>query len=48
MRHSSTLYIGLDVHKESIAVTYVAQAHDAEVVYLFGLVTRKASEGLGT
>ena len=37
MPQSSTLYVGLDVHKESIAVAYVAQEHHAEVVYL-GLV----------
>jgi transposase len=42
MSHSSTLYIGLDVHKESIAVAYVAQAHDAEVIYLGPLGTRQA------
>jgi hypothetical protein len=34
MSHSSTLYIGLDVHKESIAVASVAQEHEAEVIYL--------------
>src|SRR5213593_218059 len=34
MQQSSTLYVGLDVHKESIAVAYVAQAHGAEVVSL--------------
>jgi hypothetical protein len=32
MPQSSTLYVGMDVHKESIAVAYVAQAHGAEVV----------------
>jgi transposase len=42
MRHSSTLYIGLDVHKESIAVAYVAHAHDAEVIYLGTIGTRQA------
>src|SRR6266511_28103 len=34
MRHSSTLYVGLDVHKDAIAVAYVAKAHDAEVTFL--------------
>ena len=31
MSQSSTLFIGMDVHKESIAVAYVAQDHGAEV-----------------
>jgi transposase len=34
MRQSRTLDIGWDVHKESIAVAYVAKDHDAEVIYL--------------
>ena len=34
MHQSSTLYIGLDVHKESIAVAYVAKEYHAEVVSL--------------
>jgi transposase len=34
MHQSSTLYIGLDVHKDSIAVAYVAKEHHAEVVSL--------------
>src|SRR5262245_9899344 len=34
MRQSSTLYIGLDVHKDSVAVAYVVKAHDAEVTFL--------------
>jgi hypothetical protein len=42
MRHASTLYIGLDVHQESIAVAYVAKAHDAEVIYLGPIGTRQA------
>jgi len=42
MRHSSTLSIGLGVHKESIAVAYVAHAHDAEVIYLGTIGTRQA------
>jgi len=41
MHQSSTLYVGLDVHKESIAVAYVAKAHDAEVVYLGAIGTRQ-------
>ena len=41
MRHSSTLYIGLDVHKESIAVAYIAQEHAAEVIYLGTIGTRQ-------
>src|SRR5262249_3046695 len=34
MSQSSTLFIGMDVHKETIAVAYVAQDHGAEVTYL--------------
>jgi len=34
MKHSSTLYVGLDVHKESIAVVQIYDAKDAEVPYL--------------
>ena len=41
MHQSSTLYVGLDVHKETIAVAYVAKAHDAEVVYLGPIGTRQ-------
>src|SRR5919198_4215311 len=41
MQQSSTLYVGLDVHKESIAVAYVAQAHGAEVVSLGTIGTRQ-------
>jgi transposase len=41
MPQSSTLYVGLDVHKESIAVAYVAKAHEAEVVSLGSLGTRQ-------
>jgi transposase len=41
MSHSSTLYIGLDVHKESMAVAYVAQEPDAEVIYLGTIGTRQ-------
>jgi transposase len=41
MRQSSTLYIGLDVHKDSIAVAYVGQEHGAEVTYLGAIGTRQ-------
>src|SRR5215510_5013478 len=41
MKQSSTLYIGLDVHKESIAVAYVAQAHHAEVISIGNIGTRQ-------
>jgi transposase len=42
MHQSSTLYIGMDVHKDSIAVAYVAQEHGAEVIYLGPIGTRQA------
>src|SRR6266511_766401 len=42
MTQSSMLYVGLDVHKESIAVAYVAQDHGAEVVSLGTIGTRQA------
>ncbi len=41
MRHSITLYIGLDVHKDSIAVAYVTQDQGAEVSYLGTMGTRQ-------
>ena len=41
MQQSSTLYVGLDVHKDSIAVAYVAQDHGAEVVSLGNIGTRQ-------
>jgi transposase len=42
MNQSSTLYLGVDVHKEAIAVASVAKAHDAEVLYLGTIGTRQA------
>jgi transposase len=42
MNQSSTLYVGMDVHKDSIAVAYVAQDHGAEVTYLGTIGTRQA------
>jgi transposase len=41
MAPSSTLYIGLDVHKESIAVAYAAKDYGADVVYLGSIGTRQ-------
>ena len=41
MPQSSTLYIGMDVHTDSIAVAYVAQEHHAEVVSLGAIGTRQ-------
>ncbi len=41
MPQSSTLYVGMDVHKESIAVAYVPNEHHAEVVYFGAIGTRQ-------
>jgi transposase len=41
MPQSTTLYVGMDVHKESLAVAYVAQDHGAEVVFLGSIGTRQ-------
>jgi transposase len=41
MSQSSTRFIGMDVHKDSIAVAYVAQDHGAEVMYLGIIGTRQ-------
>jgi transposase len=41
MLQSSTLFIGMDVHKETIAVAYVAQEYGAEVSYLGTIGTRQ-------
>ena len=41
MSQSRTLFIGMDVHKETIAVAYVAQDHGAEVRYLGPMGTRQ-------
>jgi transposase len=41
MQQSSTLSIGMDVHKDSIAVAYVAPDHGAEVTSLGALGTRQ-------
>ena len=41
MSQSRTLYIGMDVHKDSIAMAYIAQEHHAEVVFLGTIGTRQ-------
>jgi transposase len=41
MSQSRTLVIGMDVHKETIAVAYIAQDHGAEVTYLGTIGTRQ-------
>jgi hypothetical protein len=41
MSQSRTLFIGMEVHKDSIAVASVAQDHGAEVTYLGSLGTRQ-------
>jgi transposase len=41
MSQSSTLFIGMDVHKDTIAVAYIAQDHGAEVTYLGTIGTRQ-------
>ena len=41
MSQSSTLDIGMDVHKDSMAVADVAQEHGAEVTYLGTIGTRQ-------
>ena len=40
MSQARTLYIGMDVHKDVIAVAYVAHEHGAEVTYLGTIGTR--------
>ena len=41
MAQSRTLYVGMDVHKESMAVASVAHAHGAAVVSLGTVGTRQ-------
>ena len=41
MSQSRTLFIGMDVHKDAIAVAYVAQDHGAEVASLGTIGTRQ-------
>jgi transposase len=41
MAQGNTLFIGLDVHQETIAVAYVAEEREAEVVFLGTVGTRQ-------
>jgi len=41
MAHASTLFVGLDVHKETSAVAYLAEDRGAEVVSLGTIGTRQ-------
>src|SRR4029453_14306353 len=41
MSQSRTLFIGMDVHKDAMAVAYVAQDHGAAVPYLGTMGTRQ-------
>ena len=41
MSQSTTLFVGMDVHKETIAVAYVAQEPGAEVTYSGTIGTRQ-------
>jgi transposase len=43
MAQSRTLFIGMDVHKDTIAVAYVAQDHGAEGTFLGTLGTRQCA-----
>jgi transposase len=41
MAHPSTLFVGLDVHKETRAVAYVGEEREAEMVSLGTIGTRQ-------
>jgi transposase len=43
MTHTSTLFVGLEVHKETIAVAYVAAERAAAMVFLGTLGTRQGA-----
>jgi hypothetical protein len=42
MAEPSTLYVGLDVHKDHIAVAHVCGSRDEDVVYVGPIGTREA------
>ncbi len=46
MSKSIRLYIGMDVHQDSIAVVYVVQGHGAEVTSLGAVGTRQCDNNL--
>ena len=41
MAYTSTLFVGLDVHKETIAVAYVSEEREAEVLFRGTIGTRQ-------
>jgi hypothetical protein len=41
MKHSNTLYVSLDVYKESIAVAYAAEDRNSEVISFGSIGTRQ-------
>jgi len=43
MSQSSTLFVGMDVHKETSAVASIAQEHGADVTYLGTIGTRQCA-----
>ncbi|MGH8646833.1 MAG: IS110 family transposase [Gammaproteobacteria bacterium] len=43
MNHSNTLFVGLDVHKDSIAVAYAAEDRNSEVICLGTIGTRQCA-----
>jgi transposase len=45
MKHSTTLFVGLDVHKDSIAVANAPDERGAEVIYLGPIGTRQCDIG---
>ncbi len=41
MAQARTRFVGLDVHKETIAVAYVAEDREAEVIFMGTIGTRQ-------
>jgi transposase len=42
MNHNTTVFVGLDVHKDFIAVAYVPDDRDAEIIYLGPIGSRQS------